>query len=80
VFKQCLKINPSPGLGSSIQEISTILDAFETSGNLACKDYCLKFAPLLENMNSYQKMITIINLRKEWRLLAAGGKSQTIKL
>jgi hypothetical protein len=53
---------------SSVEEINIILGSFESFEKLSCKDFCLKFASLLENMNSYQKMVVISNLRREWRI------------
>ena len=52
---------------SSADEIFKILDSFEVVDRLSCREFCLKFFPILEQMNSYQKMVIIRNLRKEWR-------------
>jgi hypothetical protein len=55
---------------SSSEQIGIILKAFEENEkiNLSAKEYCLKFSEMLEAMTPYQKMNTIFNLRREWRL------------
>jgi hypothetical protein len=54
---------------SSSEEIISILNSYENANSLSVKDYCLNFSSILENLNTYQKMVVISNLRKEWRLL-----------